>query len=147
MSVSLPRLLGDDVFGMFDPFGLEDNLQHAVYGKHAARVMKTDIRETDKNYEFLIDLPGFKKEEVTAELKNGYLTVSASRAHEQEQKNEEGRWLRRERTFGSCSRSFYVGDGVTEADCKASFENGILTVTVPKVSALEHSGRRMIAIA
>ena len=90
-------------------------------------MMKTDIKETEKAFELDIDLPGFKKENVHAELQDGYLTVSANTETETEDKDEQGTYLRKERFTGSCSRSFYVGD-----DISAKFENGILKVTVPK---------------
>lgn len=98
-------------------------------------VMKTDIKEKEDHFELQIDLPGYKKEDVKAELKDGYMTISAETKKENDEKNEDGRYLRRERYYGSCSRSFYVGEDVTENDIKAKFENGILSVTVPKVEA------------
>ena len=95
-------------------------------------LMKTDIKETEKAFELDIDLPGFKKENVHAELQDGYLTVSANTETETEDKDEQGTYLRKERFTGSCSRSFYVGDDISEDDISAKFENGILKVTVPK---------------
>lgn len=100
--------------------------------KPAPAMMKTDIKETEKAFELDIDLPGFKKENVHAELQDGYLTVSANTETETEDKNEQGTYLRKERFTGSCSRSFYVGDDISEDDISAKFENGILKVTVPK---------------
>ena len=91
-------------------------------------MMKTDIKETEKAFELDIDLPGFKKENVHAELQDGYLTVSANTETETEDKDEQGTYLRKERF----SRSFYVGDDISEDDISAKFENGILKVTVPK---------------
>ena len=143
----LPRLFDDDVFTVWDPFAQMQQRHDPLFGKHADRIMKTDIHETDKAYKFLIDLPGFKKEDVTAELKDGYLTITAQKNHEDEQKNEEGKLLRRERYTGSCQRSFYVGEAVREDDCKESFADGILTVEVPKASAVEREERKMITIA
>ena len=95
-------------------------------------MMKTDIKETDEAYELEIDLPGFKKENVHAELKDGYLTVNASTESSTEDKSEDGTYLRKERFTGSCSRSFYVGDEISEDDIRAKFEDGILKITVPK---------------
>ena len=95
-------------------------------------VMKTDIKEKDDCFELMIDLPGFAKEDVKAELKEGYLNISAERNSSDEEKDEEGRFIRRERYSGTCSRSFYVGDDLKQEDIKAKFENGILTVIVPK---------------
>ena len=95
-------------------------------------VMKTDIKEKEDCFELMIDLPGFAKEDVKAELKEGYLNISAERNSSDEEKDEEGRFIRRERYSGTCSRSFYVGDDLKQEDIKAKFENGILMLTVPK---------------
>ena len=95
-------------------------------------IMKTDVVENENGYEISIDLPGYKKEDVTAELKDGYMTISAESKKENEEKDANGRYIRRERFVGSCSRTFYVGDAVTEEDIKAKFENGVLKVSVPK---------------
>ena len=98
--------------------------------------MKTDIKETDAGYELEIDLPGFTKDEISAELNNGYLTVSAAKGLDQdEQEKDTGRYIRRERYAGSCQRSFYVGDDVTEEDIKGEFKHGILKLFVPKKEA------------
>ncbi len=95
-------------------------------------VMPTDVKETETGYELAINLPGYKKEDVKAELKDGYMTITATTKKNNDQKNEEGRYIRRERYVGSCSRTFYVGEAVTEEDIHAKFEDGILTITVPK---------------
>ena len=95
-------------------------------------MMKTDIKETDKGYELEIDLPGFKKENVHAELKDGYLTVNATTDQSSEEKNSDGSYLRKERFTGSCSRSFYVGDEISEDEIRAKFEDGILKIDIPK---------------
>ncbi len=147
MSSMLPRLFDDRVFDLFDPFADLDRTQTRVFGKHASHLMKTDIRETDDAYKFSIDLPGFKKEDVTAELKDGYLTVTANKSHDDEEKNKEGKLIRQERYSGSCSRTFYVGEDVDEKDCKAGFENGILTIEVPKHAVRQEPEKRMIMIA
>ena len=97
--------------------------------------MKTDIKESDAGYELEIDLPGYRKENVKAELKEGYLTISAESRQENSQKDDAGKYIRRERYYGTCSRSFYVGDEVTEQDIKARFEDGILKVAIPKKEA------------
>lgn len=98
-------------------------------------VMKTDIKEKADSFTLEIDLPGYRKEDVKAELKDGYLTVNAEHKTENDEKDKDGRYLRRERYYGTCSRSFYVGEDVTQEDIKAKFENGILDITVPKVEA------------
>ena len=128
----LPRLFDDDVFTVWDPFAQMQQRHDPLFGKHVDRIMKTDIHETDKAYKFLIDLPGFKKEDVTAELKDGYLTITAQKKHEDEQKTEEGKLLRRERYTGSCQRSFYVGDEIHEDQIRAEFRHGILKIDLSK---------------
>ena len=103
-----------------------------TYGKEAANLMRTDVKDTASAYEIEIELPGVKKENVKKKQKNGYLTITASTGSNKEEKQENGTYIRRERYSGSCSRSFYVGDQVTEADIKAKFENGTLTMMIPK---------------
>ena len=100
-------------------------------GRPLPGVMKTDIKETDKEYELTIELPGYKKENVNAELKDGYLIVNATNEKNEEEKDEKG-YIRKERYFGSCSRSFFVGKNLKEEDIKAKFDNGVLTLNVPK---------------
>ena len=97
--------------------------------------MKTDVKETENGYEVAVDLPGFKKEDVTCELKDGYLTISAQKNVQNDEKNEEGKYIRRERYTGSQSRSFYVGEHLTEEDIHAAFEDGILKLDIPKKEA------------
>ena len=97
--------------------------------------MRTDIKETDAGFELDIDLPGYKKEDVQAELKDGYLTISAKTNTTREEKDENGKYIRKERYSGSCSRSFYVGEQLEQEDIKARFEDGILKVMVPKKEA------------
>ena len=129
-------MFDDDFFGARNP----------LYGKHARNMMKTDIRETDGSYELDIDLPGFKKEEIKAELKNGYLTVSAAKGLDKEEKNDKGEYIRRERYSGSMSRSFYVGEHLDENDIKAKYEDGILKLSVPKKDMKEIEQNKYIAI-
>ena len=128
----------DDFFGGKNP----------LYGKNARNMMKTDIRETDEGYELDIDLPGFKKDEIQAELKNGYLTVSASKALEQDSKEKEsGRYIHRERYTGACQRSFYIGEDIENEQIKAEFKHGILKLTLPKKQAKpEVEEKRYISI-
>ena len=111
----------------FDVFGSRPQPKQAM-----PSMMKTDIKETEKAYEFDIDLPGFKKENVHAELQDGYLTIQASTESETEEKSENGTYLRKERFTGSCRRSFYVGEEISEDDIRAKFEDGILHIVVPK---------------
>ena len=97
--------------------------------------MKTDIKDTDQGYEMTMNLPGVKKEDIKAELKNGYMTIHVSSNTNQDEKDEKGRYIRRERYSGNCSRSFYVGDQITLEDIKAKFEDGILRIDIPKKEA------------
>ena len=98
--------------------------------------MTTDVKDTDKGYEVTMNMPGVKKEDVKAELKDGYLTVSAAKGLDQdEQEKETGRYIRRERYAGACQRSYYVGEDITEEDIKAEFKHGILKLFVPKKEA------------
>ena len=107
-----------------------------LYGHHAHNLMKTDIKEKKDGYELEMDLPGFKKDEITAELKDGYMTISAAKGLDQdEQEKDTGRYLRRERYAGACQRTFYVGEDVTEEDIKAEFKHGILKLFIPKKEA------------
>lgn len=139
----------NDFFTSFlsDPFDFGFPTGRPQGQKPLPSMMKTDIKETEKAYELAIDLPGFKKENVHAELQDGYLTVNASTTSESEDKSENGTYLRKERFTGSCSRSFYVGDDISEDDIRAKFEDGILTITVPKkeLPAPEES-KKLIAI-
>ena len=121
----MPSIFGENLFDdlMDFPFG----------GKKINTMMKTDIRDTDSTYELDIDMPGFKKEDIKAQLKDGYLTISASTSANNDEQDKDGRYIRRERYAGSCSRSFYVGEGVKEEEIRAKFENGILKLSIPKV--------------
>ena len=140
----LPRVFGEDLFDDF--FGWDDfpffddkasrNVEKKLYGRMVKNLMKTDIRETDTEYELTVDLPGFKKEEVHASLENGYLTISAAKGLDEEEKEKKtGRYIRKERYAGACQRSFYVGDEITEEDIKGEFKHGILRLTIPKKEA------------
>ena len=127
----MPSIFGENLFDdFFDDF--EKPVKRQFRFTPAAAVMKTDIRETDQGFELDIDLPGYKKEDVKAELKDGYMTITAEAKKSEDEKDQEGRYIRRERYVGSSSRSFYVGEEITEEDIKAKFEDGILKVFVPK---------------
>ena len=123
----MPSIFGESLLDDFFDFPFGSN-----YTATDSSLMKTDIKEMENGYEVTMNLPGVKKEDVKAELKDGCLTISASSNSNKDEKDEEGRYIRRERYSGSCSRSFYVGDAVTEADIKAKFENGTLTMMIPK---------------
>ena len=133
----LPSIFGERLFDEFfgDPFMPAFNRHDPVFGKNARNLMKTDVRETENAYELDIDLPGFKKEDVKLDLDNGYLTISAQRNEELDDKDNEGRYIRQERATGSCARSFYVGKELEPKDISAKFENGILTLHLPKAEA------------
>ena len=153
----MPSIFGESLFD--DMFPFDDSFftskKNPLYGKNASRVMKTDIKENEGSYELDIDLPGFKKDEITAELKDGYLTVSGSKevssteepkenqkdakttesdASKKDDKAEQKpvKYIRQERYSGNVSRSFYVGENLEEKDIHAKFENGTLTLTFPK---------------
>ena len=130
----MPSIFGENLFDeMMDSFNDEFfGKRNPLYGKNASRVMKTDIKEADGRYVIDIDLPGFKKDEIQAQISDGYLTISASKGLDKDQKDDKGRYIRRERYCGECSRSFYIGDGITEKDVSAKFEDGILKLSIPK---------------
>lgn len=141
----MPSIFGESLFDDLMNFSFPD-VGKALYGKHVQNVMKTDIKETDKSYELDIDMPGFRKEEVKAQLENGYLTVSATKGQEQEKTGEDGRYIRRERYAGSMSRSFYVGEGVAQNDIHARFEDGILRLAIPKEDRQAVEQKKYISI-
>ena len=143
----LPSIFGENMFddffdGSFDKsfFGGRDPL----YGKHARNMMKTDIREKDDSYELIVDLPGFKKDEVSIDVKDGYL-ISAAKGLDKDESDKSGRVIRQERYAGTCSRSFYVGD-VKPEDVKAKYESGILTITLPKAEQKKLSSGTSVTI-
>ena len=130
----LPSIFGENLFDDFfgDPFGMMPRGRDPLYGKHAKNLMRTDVRETEDTYELDVDLPGFKKDEVTLELKNGVLTIQAVKGLNKDETDKKGKYIRQERCAGACSRTFYVGDGVEPEDVTAKFENGILQLSIPK---------------
>ena len=142
----MPSIFGENLFNDdWMNFGFPE-VDKALYGKHAGNVMKTDVKETDTGYEVDIDLPGFKKDEINAKLDNGYLTISAAKGLDKDEQDKNGKYIRRERYAGSMSRSFYVGEGVTEDDIKAKYEDGILRLVVPKKAAKAVENKKYIAI-
>ena len=142
----MPSIFGENLFNDdWMNFGFPE-VDKALYGKHAAHEMKTDVRETDSGYEVDIDLPGFKKDEIDVQLDNGYLSISAAKGLDKEEKDKEGKYIRKERYSGSMSRSFYVGDAITEDDIKAKYESGILRLSIPKKEAKQVETTKRIAI-
>ena len=127
----MPSIYARDLFDdVFEPFYRSSRTSANTNG-----LMKTDVKENDEGFELAIDLPGVSKDDLKAEVKDGYLTVSVTKNDNKDEKDEKGKYIRRERFYGSYSRSFYVGEDVTESDIKAKFENGVLEVTVPKKEA------------
>ena len=127
----MPSIFGENLFDEIfdDPFFRTPD---SVFGKREKNLLKTDVREKDGNYELVMDLPGYKKEDVKAQLENGYLTITASRGVNKDETDNEGNYIRRERYSGQCSRSFYVGENLKQEDIKAKFQDGILQLTFPK---------------
>lgn len=139
----MPALFNDSLFDDFFT-DITDNKRRPM-ARPLPGVMKTDIKENDKEYELTIELPGYKKENVNAELKDGYLIINATNEKNEEEKDEKG-YIRKERYFGSCSRSFFVGKNLKEEDIKAKFDNGVLTLNVPKEVEKLPEEKKYIAI-
>ena len=138
----MPSIFGEDLFDDFMrdfPFYNDKDMkkmEKKLYGRRGRNLMKTDIREKDDSYELEMDLPGFTKDEVKASLENGYLTISAAKGLDKDEKEKEtGKYIRRERYAGACQRTFYVGEDVTQEDIKGEFKHGILKLTIPKKAA------------
>ena len=123
------------------------NMEKKLYGHRAKNVMNTDVKEAEDGYELEMDLPGFKKEEVSVELNDGYITIRAAKGLDEDEKEKKtGKYIRRERYSGACERSFYVGEGVTQQDIKASFKHGILKLDIPKKEARKIEQNNFISI-
>ena len=142
--IIVPSIFGEN---MLDDFFDESffGAHNPLYGKNARNLLKTDIREMDDSYELAVDLPGFKKDEINLDIKDGYLTVSAEKGLDKKEEDKKGRILRQERYAGVCSRSFYVGN-VKPEDVKAKYESGVLSVVLPKVDQKKHASASKIAI-
>ena len=140
----LPDVFGDKFFSDF----LDDPWNKRFFSAPAVQTqqMRTDVKETETGYELQIELPGYKKEDVNADLKDGYLTISASHSENKDEKDTEGSYIRRERYSGSCSRSFYVGKTIEPEDIHAKFEDGILKLDVPKKEVKKVEEKKSIAI-
>ena len=137
----VPSIFGENLFDdFFDDFFVffaydkqMKDAQKKLYGRRAGNMMKTDVRDHDDHYEIDVDLPGFKKEELSLELTDGYLTIKAAKGLDKDDKEKKtGKYIRRERYMGSMTRSFYVGDTITQEEIKAEYKNGVLKLTVPK---------------
>ena len=141
-------LCGEDLFDDFWGFPTHElaTIDNRLYGNHARHMMETDVHETDTDYDLEMNLPGFKKDQINIKLEDGYLTISAAKDHDQEKKDKHGRIIRQERYAGAMQRSFYVGEGVKTEDVKAKFEDGVLTLAIPKKEIKELPGNNTIAI-
>ena len=145
----LPSIFGEDLFDEMMDFPFEDDFfgkRNPLYGKKAKNMMKTDVKEHETGYEVDIDLPGFKKDEIEVQLEDGYLTISAAKGLDKDETDKKGNYIRKERYSGSMSRSFYVGDGISEDDIHGKFENGILQLDVPKKEAKAVETKKRISI-
>ena len=133
----LPSIFGENLFDDWMDFSFPEipDVDKTLYGKHAKNMMKTDVKENEKGYEVAVDLPGFKKDEIQLELNDGYLTISAEKGLDKEEKDKKDKYIRRERYAGACERSFYVGEEVTQEDIKGEYKHGILKLFVPKKEA------------
>ena len=119
----------------FDIF--DDLFNDPFFTSHENKVMKTDIKEHDDRYEILVDLPGFNKEDIKMNIEDGYLVINAKTSNEEDNTDKNGKYVRKERYYGECSRSFYIGDNITEEDIKANYKNGTLNVEIPKKEEVE----------
>lgn len=144
----LPSILGENLFDewMGDVFSNFKNVDRELYGKHSKNMMKTDVKETEDAYQVAVELPGFDKSEISAELRDGYLTITASKGLDKEEQDKEGRYIHRERYAGAMQRSFYVGGTVRQEDIRAKYESGVLKLEVPKRDAKAVEQSRYIAI-
>ena len=137
--------LFDDWFD-FPEFRDLDRTERKLYGRHAGRLMKTDVHEHDDHYQVDIDLPGFTKDEIRIELNDGYITVSAAKGLDKDENDKKGKLIRQECYAGAMSRSFYVGENITEEDVKASFKHGVLNLNIPKKEAKAVPEKKTIMI-
>ena len=146
----MPSIFGENLFDddwMNFPFESDFwGKKNPLYGKHVKNMMKTDIREHEGGYEVDIDLPGFTKDEISVQLEEGYLTVSASKAIDKDEEDKKGKYIRKERYAGAMQRSFYVGNALTQEDIRAKYENGILRLSIPKKDEKAVETKKHIAI-
>ena len=147
----MPSIFNDNLFDNFFDFPFYDDraerqAEKKLYGHRAANLMKTDIKEKKDGYDLEMDLPGFKKDEVKVELNNGYLTVSAEKGLDKDEEDKKGKYIRKERYAGALSRTFYLGEEIREEEIKAKFENGILSVSIPKEEEKKVEGPKHISI-
>lgn len=141
----MPSVFGKNLFDDWMDFSFPE-IDRTLYGKNAKNMMKTDVKETDSGYEVSVDLPGFAKEDVKLQLENGYLTIHAVKNMDRKEEDKKEKYLRQERFTGSMSRSFYIGENITESDIHARYENGILIMELPKSEDKKVEGPHYIAI-
>lgn len=141
----MPSIFGERLFDDLMEFSVPQ-VYREFYNSNMNNTMRTDIKETEQGYELDVDLPGFKKEDIRLELKDGYLLINAQKSSDNDQKNQDGKYVRRERYYGAMSRSFYVGENVSENDIHARFEDGILKLSVPKEEPKQVESKKYIAI-
>lgn len=154
MLVPVKHDLFDDFIGL-DPFDLPmfpsfknfEDIDRKIYGKNAAHIMKTDIHEHEDKFELHIDLPGFNKDQIKISLDKGDLIINAEKTTNNEQKDAKGKIIRQERYCGSMTRSFHIGDDITETDITAKFENGVLSIEIPKKDPQLENKTKYIAIS
>lgn len=144
----VPAVFGENLFDEWMGRAFSDfaDIDRTLYGKHAKNMMKTDVKETEGAYRIAIELPGFDKSEISAELENGYLTVTASKGLDKDEQDDNGKYIRRERYAGAMRRSFFVGEGVQQEDIRAKYENGVLQLEVPKKDAQKIQQNKYISI-
>ena len=145
----LPSIFVENLFDEMMNFDFDkefERMTRPLYGKHNKNMMKTDVRETENSYELDIDLPGFKKDEINVQLDNGYLNIQAAKGLDKDEEKKDGQYIRRERYAGSMSRTFYVGNQLTQNDIHAKFEDGILKLSIPKKDAPQIEQNKYIAI-
>ena len=130
----MPSIFGESLLDDLFDFNQNHQIENKLYGDKAKNLMKIDVKENDHDFEIFVDLPGFKKEDLKLDLTDGYITINANKTLEEEDKKK---YIRKERFYGSVSRSFYVGDSVKKEDIKAKFDNGVLTLSIPKVEPKE----------
>ena len=130
----MPSIFGESLLDDLFDFNKNHQIENKLYGDKAKNLMKIDVKENDHDFEIFVDLPGFKKEDLKLDLTDGYITISANKTLDEEDKKK---YIRKERFYGSVSRSFYVGDSVKKEDIKAKFDNGVLTLSIPKVEPKE----------
>ena len=138
-------LLANRNFNLFDEM-FKDPFFTRSFGNSSTQIMKTDIHDKDGNYMIEMELPGYAKEDIKADLKDGYLTITASKNETKEEKDAKGNCIRKERYTGTCNRSFYVGEQVTQDDIRASFKDGVLSLQVPKDMPKVEDAPRLITI-